>query len=239
MSNDIARFGGAPAFVIVGFFTPDYRPIAEGLAASIERHSDPAKIAYHLYAVAKPEGTHWHDIIMMKAQIILRAMAQYPGLPVAFMDADCRINGDISTLADLTLGDIRMAYVIKGQPKQHPIYWTSSRVLVVRPVEAAKLLMLNWMHLCQSATVKNDETILAIAISITPQVKIEILPFEFSAMEEHRLAGRTPAITHVSAHSASKTGHSLKMSIRNARRSLISRIAGRPYHELKGSLKLK
>ena len=237
MSDDISRTGGTPDFIIVAMFTPDYRPLAEGLAASIERHTDPSKIGYHLYAIPKPDSTRWHDIIMMKAQIVLRAMAQYPGRPVVFMDADCRINGDISRLADLAGGDVGMTYTTKLHPKEHAAIWASSRVLVVRPVDAAKLLMVNWMHLCQCTTIKNDETMLSVAISITPQAKIEILPFEFSAMEENRLAGHVPAISHVSAHSASHTGHSLKMLIRQTRRNLIARIAGRPYHELKNSLK--
>jgi hypothetical protein len=173
----------------------------------------------------------------MKPQIILRAMADYPGIPIVFMDVDCRISGNIDGLANITTGDIGIRYASKMHTSGNFLDWFTSRVMVVRPTEMAKLLMLNWLRLCQCATVKNDETLLSVAIRVTPGALLEIIPFEFSAVEEGRLGSRTPVITHVSAHSASQTGHGLKMLIRNGRRRLISRLAGRPYHDLKQSLK--
>jgi hypothetical protein len=236
MTGDIVFQAAAPELVVVGFFTPDYRAMAEGLAASIDKNANPVRTSYHLYAVPKPEGTEWHDIILMKPQIVLRAMAEYPNSPIVLMDVDCRISGNIDGLADVKSGDVGVRYTGKMHSSNNSVDWFTSRVMVVRQTEMARLLMVNWLRLCQCAAVKNDETLLSVAIRVTPLARLEIIPFEFSAVEEHKIGGRVPVISHVSAHSASRPGHSIKMFFRNGRRGLISRIVGRPYRDLKNSL---
>jgi hypothetical protein len=238
MSEDIAQSGNAPAFLIVGFFTPDYRHLADGLATSIRKHTDPVKVGYHFYAVPKPAGTQWHEIILKKPEIVLRAMAEHPGIPLVLMDVDCRIGGPIDGLAELVTGDVGVRYTPKMHASKNPLDWFTSRVMVIRPTEMAKLLMLNWLRICQGATVKNDETLLSVAIRVTPSVRFEIIPFEYSALEEHRIGGRAPIITHVSAHSAANVGHSFKMMLRNARRNFFARLTGRPYQDVKFRLKV-
>jgi hypothetical protein len=234
MKDDLIRAGSSPAFVVVGFFTPDYRDQAKGLASSIDRHTDPVQVAYHLYAVPKPAGSAWNDIILMKPQIVLRAMQDYPGVTIVLMDVDCRVNSEISGLGDaVKTGDIGIRYVAKMHSSESDLDWFTSRVLVVRPTEGAKLLVTNWLRICQSDTRRNDEVMLSVAIRITPSATLEVIPFDFSGVEETKLAGRKAAITHISAHSQSKTGHPLRTFVKKWRRQMFASLTGRPYHEIK------
>ena len=67
------------AWLVFGWFTPDYRPLADKLAASLDEVGAP----YHLFAEEKSHG-RWD--VRRKPSIVLDAMAAYPDKTLVLMD---------------------------------------------------------------------------------------------------------------------------------------------------------
>ncbi len=118
MTGDIVFQAAAPELVVVGFFTPDYRAMAEGLAASIDKNADPVRTSYHLYAVPKPEGTEWHDIILMKPQIVLRRAGRVSGLAHRAHGRGRPDHRKYRRTADVRSGDVGVRYTGKDALEQ-------------------------------------------------------------------------------------------------------------------------
>src|SRR5262245_16514772 len=86
------------SWLAVGWFTPDYRPLAERFAANLSEHGAP----FHLFARPKI-AAGWNTA--QKPSVILDAMAQYPDKTLMLMDLDCVVHGDISPVVDIP-GDV-------------------------------------------------------------------------------------------------------------------------------------
>ena len=74
-------------WLVIGWFTPDYRGLAERFAGNLNRFAIP----HHLFA--KPIGSGWDT--SRKPSVILEAMDLYPGKTIILMDVDCIVDGDI------------------------------------------------------------------------------------------------------------------------------------------------
>jgi hypothetical protein len=192
--------GGQPVdWIVAGWFTPDYRPLAETFAANLREHGAP----FHLWA--KPKGEGWST--RRKPSVVRETLDTYPGATAILMDCDCIVRGDISPVANIA-GDVGIVVlarnVRKGRRKlQH---WlaveTSSRVFVARPTEGARAFLRRWSDQIASSAFDHDEHSQAWAFLASPDVAFSYIPAEFSGREIGQLPGAI--IEHSSAHSRQK-----------------------------------
>lgn len=67
-------------WLVAGWFTPDYRPLAEAFAVNLSEHGAP----HHL--LAKPSLGAWNT--RRKPAVVLEAMDLYPGKTIVLTDVD-------------------------------------------------------------------------------------------------------------------------------------------------------
>jgi hypothetical protein len=141
-------------WLVTGWFTPDYRPLAEKLSANLAQHGAP----YHLWAKPKA-ASGWNT--WWKPSAVIEAMEAHPGKTVVLMDTDCIVRDDISPIIAFA-GDVsltmkaRLMRVFPGFHKRTVIK-TSSRVVVFRPTEGARAFAEEWQRLVKSASYGGDE----------------------------------------------------------------------------------
>lgn len=142
-------------WLVVGWFTPDYRPLAETIAADLIEHGAP----FHLFA--KPNlAKGWSTLA--KPTVVLDAMDAYPGKSLVLMDVDCRVKGDIAPLTVIQ-GDVglslkaRRAWVI-WPPQRQMVVRAGSQVIVFRSTVGARSFAQEWQRLCSGGEYSNDET---------------------------------------------------------------------------------
>jgi GNAT superfamily N-acetyltransferase len=199
--------GAAPVgdFVVIGWFTPNYRPLAEKFAANLAEHDIP----HHLWA--KPSSGTWNT--MRKPAIVLEAMDAYPGKTVVLMDVDCVVRGDITpviqTAADLAV-TVMARNIRRGGKWRHRVAAEcSSRVIVFRPTSGARAFAVRWVEQIERNAFPHDEhammwTLLASIPTTTfsyidprysgrniGQVQDAVIEHD-SAHEEQRRASRGP-----------------------------------------------
>lgn len=182
-------------FIVIGFFTPDYRPLATALAGQL------GSTSHHFYAVPDEE---WQRAILLKPTIVLHGMRDYPLRTLVLMDVDCQMRDDISEwIAGLTT-DITLPARIRRGSRRHGRVLFSSRVMAIAPTEASKRLVLNWQALCNSAKAPLfsrlcDERELVGAIGSNHGATIAFTPDEYAGLD----ASNAPSgakIVHVSEH---------------------------------------
>ena len=88
MSGDISECLTADSYIVTGFFTSDYHPIARRFAGQLTRHA----ISHWLYSWSPEE---WQKAILAKPLIVKRAMQGFPGRTIILMDIDCDVTGPI------------------------------------------------------------------------------------------------------------------------------------------------
>lgn len=196
--------GGTPGdWIAVGWFTPDYQPLAEHFAANLAEH----RVPFHLFARPKiVEG--WNTL--QKPSVVLDAMCVYPDKTLVLMDVDCIVRGDIAPVTDIG-GDVGLVLkarqVRKGLAWQKPItILLSSRVVVFRPTDRARAFAQEWERECAQAKMtrteySGDETALGWAFLRRPEVAATYLPDRYKGWEVDW--GNCPAdavIVHASAH---------------------------------------
>jgi hypothetical protein len=115
--DDIRSASFATDFVVVGWFTPDYRPLAERLASDLGHHDTP----YHFYSVPALDGS-LRQITRLKPKVALVAHDEYPGKAILMLDADCLVNGDVRPLMTSLRADI--GHWMKARPKG---WWSRQR----------------------------------------------------------------------------------------------------------------
>jgi hypothetical protein len=147
--------GGEPQdWLVIGWFTPDYRPLAEKFSANLAEHGAP----FHLFA--KPAGQGWNT--RRKPIVVLEAMDLYPGKTLVLMDVDCIVRGDISP-AVKTVGDVGIVVTAQNAPKgrrarQHWVtFETSSRVVVFHPTHGARRFAQAWAQQVERGELEHDE----------------------------------------------------------------------------------
>jgi hypothetical protein len=209
--------GSAPSrgWVVCGWFTPDYRPMAEALAQQLAVHGAP----HHILAAEKTGS--WARQILRKPNMVQRAMREHPNDVIVFMDVDCEVRGpldDVSkTAADLTCS----LFVKRRRGRQRNDL--SSRVIVVRPTPGAHQLVNHWIQQCQEANSiapeYGDECALMVALSRCTTASWSAIDPRFAGRELPQ-APAGAVIVHDSAHESSSTMRRVHRSFKTWKRSV-------------------
>jgi hypothetical protein len=179
----------ARPWIVCGFFTPDYRPWAERLIASLEAHGAPHDI------VERPKLVGgWEANTMAKARAVLEAMDRHPGKVVVFLDVDCEVRGDLAPLAHLS-ADVAFYVRARRRRRGGMRFGVRSGTLVLKPTAAARRFVDAWVE--ASATAEHgdvDQTTLMLAIGSVPGVSFEPLDAKWCATAGDNVA--EPVILH-------------------------------------------
>jgi hypothetical protein len=196
-------------WLVTGWFTPNYRPLAERLAANLTEYHAP----FHLRAKPKA-GAGWNT--WRKPSVVIETMDAYPGKTVVLMDTDCIVRGDLAPMAEFA-GDVsltvkvRLMRVVPGFHKRI-VFKTSSRVVVFRPTDGARAFAAEWERLCKSATYGGDEPSMAWAYLQRPEVSYHNLDPRYAGDEVGNEVSDA-VICHYGAHGRTKSsrlGNALK-----------------------------
>jgi hypothetical protein len=191
--------GGTPAdWLVIGWFTPDYRPLAEAFAANLAEHNAP----YHLFS--RPKAGGWSAL--QKPAVVLEAMDAHRGKTLILMDVDCIVRAGIAEVASIE-GDMS-AWMRTKSAGQNVSVFMGSRVMVFRPTEGARALAQEWERRC--ATINDDEHALTWAYLTRREVACSHLYRRYSGVEE-AASDRSCIIVHRSAHGGRKDSTSEKV----------------------------
>lgn len=195
--QDIVSLQGphAPEWLVIGWFTPDYRPLAQNLAFSLSEHGSP----FHLFAKPKLEAG-WNTT--RKPSVVLEAMDAYPGKTLVLMDVDCIVRGDISPVASIA-SDVGIAIIARnmhnGKGYRHWIaVEASSRVVVFRPTEGARMFAHRWREQIERSGFNHDEHAMIWAFLKSMNVDFSYVDQAYSGREISLLPDAV--IVHDSAH---------------------------------------
>jgi hypothetical protein len=197
MAPDIK--GGTPAdWLVCGWFTPDYRPLAEAFAARLAKHGAP----YHLWA--KPALDGWNT--SRKPSVVMEALDAYPDTTVVLMDVDCIIQGDPRPVAEVA-GDVGICVIARDVRARRKIrHWlaveTSSRVIVFQPTDGARRFAKRWADEIARSNAHNDEHSLSWAYLRSPDVRFDYIAQAYSGREISMCPDAV--IAHDSAHERRK-----------------------------------
>jgi hypothetical protein len=197
-------------WLAVGWFTPDYRPLAEHFAVNLAEHSVP----FHLFArekLVKDWSTAW------KPDCVLHALSLYRGKTVVLMDLDCIIHGDISPVVDVP-GDVGICVIARNLPGRLDRRWRggrdrqwrhqiavecSSRVVVFKPTEGACAFALSWRERVVTSLFRHDEHSMVWAfLRSAGATSFSYLDARYSGREVGEMPGAV--IEHESAHTKLK-----------------------------------
>ena len=197
--------GAIDDWLICGWFTPDYRQLAEKFAANLATYGAP----YHLWAKPKSERG-WNT--WRKPSVVLEAMDQYPGKTVILMDVDCTVGGDMSPLAR-TAGDVSLTIISRSArllwpPHKRIVVKAISRVVVFHQTEAARRFAEEWGRRCDATHYEGDEAALRAAFLTCPGVAFSHIDRRYSGFsvpgavithdsEHARLRWRAPSLRDV------------------------------------------
>jgi hypothetical protein len=134
-------------YVVCGFFTGDYRPLAEQLASNLgTRHP------HHLFFREKRDAT-WRDIVRWKPDIVLQAMGIYPSADIVLLDVDCSVRGSLEPMLDFE-GDVSAYPTLRlARPwlsiRKRTILHITSRSMVFKPNARVKKFVAAWREECK------------------------------------------------------------------------------------------
>lgn len=193
-------------WLVCGWFTPDYRPLAEKFAASLATHGAP----YHLWAKPKSERG-WNT--WRKPSVVLETMDLYPDKTVILMDVDCSIGGDISALGK-TNGDVGLTIISRSArlmwpPHKRVVVKAISRVVVFQPTDAARRFAEDWGQRCETTHYAGDEAALRAAYLSCPNVAVSHIDRRYSA-----IGFPGEVVAHVSEHEKRRSGLTLRDALR-------------------------
>ena len=195
-------------WLVIGWFTPDYRGLAERFAGNLNRFAIP----HHLFA--KPIGSGWDT--SRKPSVILEAMDLYPGKTIILMDVDCIVDGDIRPVLNFQRDVGFTLTPRRRRGYKQTILTASSRVAVFKPTPASRRFAESWRELCVPGT--NDEVNLVACFVRNGDVSYAQLDQRYAAWEVgEKNAPRGTVIWHQSAH-AKATARTLRSIIRLAER---------------------
>ncbi len=230
--SDIRQSFGSE-LVVVGFFTPDYEPAASAFAKNLSEH----RISHHLYA--RPVlGDGWYSETRQKPNVLALAQRDYPDRPLAFMDVDCTVRGDIGGILQ-SPGDLAMRTKGTALGTTRRALKPTTRVLLLRPTAGAAAFVAAWEAGCQRAG-KGDsaEAILIEVMSDSPErYAVGTLPLIYAGIELHD-APANAVVVHDSIHDQTRPAWALRRNAQRyfrAGRNAAYRIAtGKTYDEIYG-----
>lgn len=180
------------AYVVCGWYTPDYKPWAEKLMASLDAVGAP----HDIVEVEKISGG-WERQTMRKPAQVLKAIDRHPTKTILFMDVDCRAMRPLDRIADIR-GDIAFHIRASHRGKGPTRFFGRSSVMVFRPTERARAFVQKWIDLGRNAPPGMvDQHTLPVAVAQTPHLLIEQLPEEYCAHIFDKVA--SPYIQHDNA----------------------------------------
>ena len=207
-SGDLAG-GQVGDWLVIGWFTPDYRPLAESFSANLTEHGTP----FHLFQRPKV-AKGWNTA--QKPDVVLRAMGIYPDTTLVLMDLDCIVHGDISPVVDVA-GDEGITVIARNIPGRADRRWRvgedrrwrhqiavecSSRVVVFKPTSGACAFALKWRDQVVNSIVNHDEHSMVWAYLQSPGVSFSYIDARYSGREVGQLPGAV--IKHESEHNKLK-----------------------------------
>jgi len=221
-------FAGKTPFIVTGFFTPDYFPLADALSNNLIEQG----ITHHLYARAKSAG-QWGHQTLQKPSVLHDARRDYPDKPLILMDVDCRVRGDISAMLH-SAGDIAVPMGRKPM-KNGTALKPGTRVVLVRPTAQTDAFLALWDEKCRMdiQPVENDEIRLQMAMEDSAgRFAIATLPTPYTG-REIRKATDADMIVHDSARDEARVlgtfRKDLKHGFRRFRNALHRSLTGREY----------
>ncbi|MCC7252729.1 hypothetical protein [Hyphomicrobium sp.] len=153
MLGDIVSVNGgtSPPYVVVGFFTPNYRPLAENLSKDLVETQNP----HHLIARDKGDST-WRNVVHWKPDIVLEAMDLYPESNIILLDVDCSVRGSLLPALDFP-GDISARSKLRltnhvWPLRQKTVLHISSRSMVFRQNARVRKFLADWRDELRTAT---------------------------------------------------------------------------------------
>ncbi len=206
--SDIVSNGPAASWLVVGWFTPDYRHWAERLANSLDRVGAP----YHLFA-KDGSSDGWLANTRRKPLIAEEAMARFPDKTIVLTDVDAEALRDISPMVE-TGADASAFMKAKLTFKGRAELQLSSRVIVLKPTAAARKFMADWQTECARVE-KNiaDEAALGIVLANSPGLTFAPLDVRFAARERD-VAPPDAALVHDSARDLTLEAFNLRKLIK-------------------------
>jgi hypothetical protein len=219
-------YNGTTEFIVTGFFTPDYLPLAKALSKNLIDHD----IAHHLYARDKSAGK-WGHQTLQKPSVLKSARRDHPDSILVLMDVDCRVRGDISPILD-TVGDIAVPMGRKPM-KNGTALKPGTRVLLVKPTAQSDAFLELWDKMCRLdiQPVENDEIRLQMAMEVSAgKFAVATLPQRFTG-KEIRKATHEDIIVHDSARDEARFlgafRKNIKFRFRSVRNSIHRLLTGR------------
>ena len=213
-SGDLTSTAPGQGWLVCGWFTPDYRPRAERLAAGLARHGAP----FHLREVAKLGGT-WKREVMRKPAVVLEAIRAHLNSTIVFMDVDCEIRAPIEAAANIA-ADVSCFFNVKKRGRRQTGD-VSSRVMVLRPTAGAARLIEAWVAACaEDPGAISDEPSLMVALARAAGSSWTALDPRFAGREV-TAAPPGAAIVHDSAREDSSPLRRLNRRLKALRRSAL------------------
>lgn len=194
MRSEDIKGGTLGGWLVTGWFTPGYRPLAEKFAANLTEHGIP----FHLWA--KPSAGAWNTL--RKPNVVMETMDAYPGKTVVLMDVDCSVRANIEPVTQID-SDVGIVVIARNMRKgKRWAYWLavecSSRVVVFNPTEKARAFAETWAETIKCSEVNHDEHAMAWAYLQSPSIDFNYIPQAYSAREVGQTADAV--IVHDSAH---------------------------------------
>lgn len=198
--HDIVSTSPPIDYVICGFFTEDYRPLAEQLASTI-KSPEP----FHFFFREKRDAS-WRDIVRWKPDIIAHAMRLYPNSSIILLDVDCVVRGELRPMTDFA-GDVSAHPTLRFTRHPWPlrrrtILHISSRTMVFKPTDRTKAFLEAWRQECKDpeGLYRNSGCELALRVALMRATGLAFCPMD--ARYSGREVDKAPAdavIVHSSA----------------------------------------
>lgn len=201
MSGDIVNLGmdGLRPYVVTGFFTPNYRPLAESLAKDLSATGNP----HHLVARDKGDAT-WKNVVHWKPGIVLEVMDRYPEASIVLLDVDCSVRGPLASMLDFP-GHISARSKLRLTNhvwpfRQKTILHISSRSMVFRPEPRVRQFLADWRDELRTASYYQGGCEMALRFVIMRSVGLAFCPMDprYSGLEVDQ-ARADAVIVHSSA----------------------------------------
>lgn len=206
--SDIVSADTTKPWLVVGWFTPDYRHWAERLAGSLDKVGAP----YHLLAKdGDPKG--WMANTRRKPLVAEEAMQRFATKTIVLTDVDAEALSDIAPMVDIS-ADVSAFLKGKLSRKARCELQLSSRVIVLKPTRPARKFIADWRAECaRCAAEVADEAALGLVLARSEGLSFAPLPERFAARERD-VAPPDAALVHDSARDLTLEAFNLRKLVK-------------------------